>query len=125
MATLLNDALQQAERLAVENRELRRKQEDAVLDKCALCLRFPVGHGLVSCVCFSHSRACQVDADKQQPCSSVWVHIEGKTEQHGRCCVVGCASLHKNAKCRLFAPDCLASRHTRRQLKQNETGSCR
>lgn len=72
MATLLNDALQQAERLAGENRELRRKQEDAVLDKCAF-LRFPIGHGLVSCVCLSHSRACQVDADKQQPCSSVWV----------------------------------------------------
>ena len=29
---MLNDTLQQAERLASDNRELRRKQEDAVLD---------------------------------------------------------------------------------------------
>lgn len=35
MAGLLNDAVEQAERLAGENKELRRKQEDAVLDKCA------------------------------------------------------------------------------------------
>jgi hypothetical protein len=35
MAVLLNDAVDQAERLAGENKELRRKQEDAVLDKCA------------------------------------------------------------------------------------------
>lgn len=35
MAGLLNDAVDQAERLAGENKELRRKQEDAVLDKCA------------------------------------------------------------------------------------------
>lgn len=34
MAVLLNDAVDQAERLAGENKELRRKQEDAVLDKC-------------------------------------------------------------------------------------------
>ena len=38
MAGLLNDAVDQAERLAGENKELRRKQEDAVLDKCAAAI---------------------------------------------------------------------------------------
>ena len=43
MAGLLNDAVDQAERLAGENKELRRKQEDAVLDKCAPAASNAVG----------------------------------------------------------------------------------
>lgn len=35
MAALLNDTLQQVQRLTSENRELRRKEEDAVLDTSA------------------------------------------------------------------------------------------
>lgn len=46
LATMLNDALASAERLASENRELRRKQEDAVIDTCVLA----PGHAVSTCI---------------------------------------------------------------------------
>ena len=100
LATMLNDALQQAERLASENRELRRKQEDAVLDTCAPaasdrtwrhCAGSPLRWPLLLCAAVAMPAAAPgwATAWRSEPPGAPYAaHTSGRSRSHGTATLV-------------------------------------